>query len=124
MERPGVFAGQPADLRVERRGYAVSDIQYFDRWDTDGWQEHAPATRWLVCLKTATAVSSLTISADGKFLYALNYSDDHLYILETHGGRAVARVNVGDHPLSAKLSKDAKSSTWRISAAPAWRSST
>ena len=49
-----------------------------------------------------------TVSVDGKFLYALNNSDDHLYILEIYGGRAVARLNVGDHPLSAKLSKDGK----------------
>ena len=35
-----------------------------------------------------TAVSSINVSADGKLLYALNNSDGHLYILETHGGRA------------------------------------
>src|SRR5262249_20613068 len=33
---------------------------------------------------------------------------DHLYILETYGGRAVARLNVGDHPMAARLSKDGK----------------
>src|SRR5262249_16018910 len=35
-------------------------------------------------------------------------SDDHLYILESYGGRAVARLNVGDHPMTARLSKDGK----------------
>ena len=58
--------------------------------------------------KDKTAVSSLNVSADGKLLYALNNSDDHLYILETHGHRAVARLKIGDHPLSAELSKDGK----------------
>ena len=47
-------------------------------------------------------------SADGTLLYALNNSDDQLYILETRGGRAVARLRVGDHPLSARLSKDGR----------------
>ena len=53
-------------------------------------------------------MSSINVSSDGKLLYALNNSDDQLYILETHGGRAVARLRVGDHPLAAKLSKNGK----------------
>jgi len=89
-------------------GYANSDIQYFDRWDTDGWQDARAGYTLVGPLKTATAVSSITLSADGKLLYALNNSDDHLYILEPYSGRAIARLNVGDHPLSAKLSKDGK----------------
>jgi YVTN family beta-propeller protein len=89
-------------------GYAVSDVQYFDRWDNGGWQDARAGYTLVGALKTATAVSSITLSADGKLLYALNNSDDHLYILDTYGGRAVARLNVGDHPLSAKLSKDGK----------------
>src|SRR5262245_26825807 len=89
-------------------GYAVSDIQYFDRWDNGGWQDGRAGYTLVGALKTATAVSSITLSADGTLLYALNNSDDHLYILETYGGRAIARLNVGDHPWSAKLSKDGK----------------
>ena len=89
-------------------GYPISDIQYFDRWDQDGWKEARTGFNLYGAVKGNTAVSSLNVSADGKFLYALNNSDDHLYILEIYGGRAVARLNVGDHPLSAKLSKDGK----------------
>jgi YVTN family beta-propeller protein len=89
-------------------GYPISDIQYFDRWDQDGWKEARTGFNLYGAVKANTAVSSLNVSADGKFLYALNNSDDHLYILETYGGRAVARLNVGDHPLSARLSKDGK----------------
>jgi YVTN family beta-propeller protein len=89
-------------------GYPISDIQYFDRWDQDGWKEARTGFNLYGAVKGNTAVSSLNVSADGKFLYALNNSDDHLYILETYGGRAVARLNVGDHPMSAKLSKDGK----------------
>src|SRR6185503_10330824 len=62
----------------------------------------------LGAVKDRTAVSWLGVSPDGKLLYALNNSDEHLYILETHGGRAVARLRVGDHPISAELSKDGK----------------
>src|SRR6185369_2809688 len=58
--------------------------------------------------KNQTIVSWIGVSADGTLLYALNNSDDHLYILETRGGRGVGRVQVGDHPLSARLSKDGK----------------
>jgi YVTN family beta-propeller protein len=89
-------------------GYAVSDIQYFDRWDKEGWQDARAGYTLVGAIKANTAVSSISISPDGKLLYALNNSDDHLYVLETHGGRAIARVYVGDHPLTAKLSKDGR----------------
>jgi YVTN family beta-propeller protein len=89
-------------------GYPVSDIQYFDRWDTEGWKDARAGYTLFGAAKDKTAVSSINVSADGRLLYALNNSDDSLYILETHGGRAIARVKVGDHPLSAGLSKDGK----------------
>src|SRR5262245_53399470 len=89
-------------------GYTVSDIQYFDRWDNEGWQDARAGYTLVGALKTATAVSSIALSPNGRTLYALNNSDDHLYILETHGGRPVSRLNVGDHPWSAKLSTDGK----------------
>ena len=53
-------------------------------------RKRARASRSSARPRTTTAVSSLNVSADGKLLYALNNSDDHLYILETHGGRALA----------------------------------
>ena len=89
-------------------GYPGSDIQYFDRWDKEGWKEARTGFSLLGAAKDKTAVSSITVSADGKLLYALNNSDDNLYIIETHGARAVARLRVGDHPISAELSKDGK----------------
>jgi YVTN family beta-propeller protein len=89
-------------------GNLLNDIVYFDRWDKEGWKEGRSGVTLLGAIKDKTAVSSLNVSPDGKILYALNNSDDHLYILETHGGRAVARTPVGNHPLSAKLSKDGK----------------
>ena len=89
-------------------GYALSDILYFDRWDNEGWKAGRSGYTLLGAAKDQTAVSSLVVSTDGKLLYALNNSDEHLYILETYGGRAVARVKVGNHPLSARLSKDGR----------------
>jgi DNA-binding beta-propeller fold protein YncE len=89
-------------------GYPGRDIQYFDRWDNGGWQEARVGYTLRGAEKTKTAVSWLGVSADGTLLYALNNSDNRLYILETHGGRAVGRVDVGDHPMSARLSRDGK----------------
>jgi YVTN family beta-propeller protein len=94
-------------------GYANSDIQYVDRWDREGWKESSADSfingySLFGAVKAQTAVSWLGTSADGALLYALNNSDDQLYILETRGGRGVNRVKVGDHPLSAALSKDGK----------------
>src|SRR5215831_7790755 len=87
-------------------GYPGHDIAYFDRWDNDGWQESRSGFTLLGAVKEKTAISSINVSPDGRLLYALNNSDDRLYILETHGGRAVARLTVGDHPLAARLSKN------------------
>src|SRR5262245_33474651 len=56
-------------------GYPHSDIQYFDRWDNEGWTEARAGYTLLGPAKDATAVSSITVSPDGKLLYALNNSD-------------------------------------------------
>src|SRR5262245_60212701 len=89
-------------------GNALNDIQYFDRWDKEGWTAARAGVSLHGAVKDKTAVSSITISPDGKLLYALNNSDDQLYILETHGGRAVSKLKVGDHPMASQLSKDGK----------------
>jgi DNA-binding beta-propeller fold protein YncE len=89
-------------------GYQFSDIQYFDRWDDDQWRESRAGFTLHGADKANTAVSWLQVSADGKLLYALNNSDGHLYILETFGGRGIARLRLGDHPLSAELSRDGR----------------
>ena len=70
-------------------GYPLSDIQVFRSLGQGRLEGSARAGFTLLgATKDRTAVSSLNVSADGKLLYALNNSDDHLYILETHGGRA------------------------------------
>jgi len=91
-------------------GYPGNDIQYFDRWDNAGWKDARSGYTLFRPDKDKTnvSVSWIGVSADGRLLYALNNSDGHLYILETFGGRAVSRLEVGDHPISGRLSKDGK----------------
>jgi DNA-binding beta-propeller fold protein YncE len=89
-------------------GYTGADILVFDRWDKEGWQEARGGLNLLGASKANSAVSSILTSADGKILYAINNSDGFVYILETHGGRALGRVKAGDHPFSAVLTKDGK----------------
>jgi len=90
-------------------GYKPSDIQVFDRWDNGGWKEARVGYTLYGAQKDQTAVAWLGTSLDGSLLYALNNSDQQLYILETRGGRAMARLRVGDHPMAARLSRDGKS---------------
>ena len=89
-------------------GYVGSDILVFDRWDKEGWQEARGGLNLFGASKANSAVSSILASADGKLLYAVNNSDGFVYILETHGGRALGRVKAGDHPINAVLTKDGK----------------
>src|SRR4029078_12764022 len=89
-------------------GYKPSDIQIFDRWDNGGWKEARVGYTLYGAQKDQTAVEWLGASPDGSLLYALNNSDQQLYILETRGGRAIARLRVGDHPIAARLSRDGK----------------
>jgi DNA-binding beta-propeller fold protein YncE len=89
-------------------GYRGSDILVFDRWDNAGWKEARSGYTLHGADKERSAISWLGVSHDGALLYALNNSDGHLYVLETFGGRAIARQEVGDHPMSARLSKDGR----------------
>src|SRR4029078_3781928 len=86
-------------------GYKASDIQTFDRWDNGGWKEARVGYTLYGAQNGQTAVAWLGTSLDGTLLYALNNSDQQLYILETRAGRAVSRLRVGDHPIAARLSK-------------------
>lgn len=89
-------------------GYAGSAIHVYDRWDKEGWQEARGGINLYGASRESIAVSSILVSSDGKVLYAVNNSDGYVYLIETHGGRALGRVKTGDHPFSAVLSKDGK----------------
>src|SRR5205085_12355686 len=55
-----------------------------------------------------TAIAGLAISSNGKTLYALNNSDNHLYAFDTDSGSTLSRTPVGDHPVSCRLSGDGR----------------
>lgn len=53
-------------------------------------------------------VAGLALSPDGRTLYALNHYDKTLYAIATDSGAARWNVEVGDHPMSCRLSADGK----------------
>lgn len=55
-----------------------------------------------------TCVSGLALSPDGATLYALNNSDDCLYVLSARNGAHRARLRVGDHPITCRLAAGGK----------------
>ena len=54
----------------------------------------------------STCVAGLALSKDDKTLYALNNSDDKLYILDAVTGAARSSLTVGDHPYACQMSHD------------------
>lgn len=89
-------------------GYTGAAVLVFDRWDKEGWHEVRGGYNLHLAERERTAVSSLVISPNGKVLYAVNNSDDHVYAIDVHSGRGLGRVKLGDHPFSAVLAKDGK----------------
>lgn len=109
------LAWSPDGKRIFVSGGAAKagdyDILSFEAWDKKGWRETRGSRAGLNLLganKGNSAVSSIVLSADGRVMYAVNDSDGFVYILETHGGRALGRIKTGDHPFAAVLSKDGK----------------
>ena len=112
LERPGAdsrshpMAGAYTSRAVPAIRSATSSISIGGT--TKAGRRRGRALRFAARSRSRRPSRRLNVSADGKLLYALNNSDDHLYILETHGGRAVARLKIGNHPLSARLARDGK----------------
>src|ERR1041385_2624134 len=92
------FAPDGKRIYVSSGGGYMNHVQYFDRWDKAGWQASRLGYSLTGAAKDSVAVSWLGVSRTGKLLYALNNSDDRLYILETFGGRAMGRLIVGAPP--------------------------
>ncbi len=55
--------------------------------------------------KQKTCVAGLALTAGGRYLLALNNSDDHLYVIDTTSGDTVSRTKVGDHPLTVRMGR-------------------
>jgi YVTN family beta-propeller protein len=85
----------------------LGDVYVFDRFDNGTWGLHGLLTLFEAD-RNNTCIAGLALSPDGKVLYALNNSDNHLYVVETATGAGLARIEIGDHPLVAKVSKDGR----------------
>src|SRR5262249_31908235 len=55
-----------------------------------------------------TCIAGLAMSPDGKILYVLNNSDNQLYVVEAASGAGLARIEIGDHPIVARIDKDGR----------------
>jgi YVTN family beta-propeller protein len=85
----------------------LADVYVFDHFDDGTW-----GLRNTIMLagsaRDKTCIAGLAVSPDGRILYVLNNSDNQLYVVEASSGAGLARIEVGDHPLIAKLAKDGK----------------
>jgi YVTN family beta-propeller protein len=86
---------------------AVADIYTFQRWDDGSWTQRQ-ALQLEGAEKAKTAISSIVVSPDGASVYAVNDLDGHLYTIDGATGKTVSRLNLGDHPFAARLSRDGK----------------
>jgi len=90
------------------QGNQSADIYTFTHWD-DGTVSQGRGVQLSGGSERAkVAVSSIAVSPDGEAVYAVNDLDGYLYILDGRNGETVSRVNLGDHPYAAKLSRDGK----------------
>ncbi len=84
-----------------------NDIHLFEKTAAGEW-EQAPGMKLTQAEAGKVCVSGLAISPDGKRLYALNNSDNFLYVLNTENGDPVGRVQIGDHPIVCRVTPDGK----------------
>jgi YVTN family beta-propeller protein len=100
-------------------GNAAADIYTFQRWDDGTWtQRQSVRLEGIARAEKGdkggkndgpkSAVSSIVVSSDGKFVYGINDSDGNLYILDGGSGKTISKLSLGDHPYVGKLSRDGK----------------
>jgi YVTN family beta-propeller protein len=102
------LAWAPDSRRIDVAGGISNpqgDVYVFDRYDGGRWGLHSMFTLFGTD-RDKTCIAGLALSPDGKILYVLNNSDNHLYIVEAATGAELARVEIGDHPVVARLSRD------------------
>jgi YVTN family beta-propeller protein len=88
-------------------GNPAADIYTFQRWDDGKWTQRQSVQLEGVD-KAKTAVSSIVVSSDGRFVYAIDDSDGNVYTLDGTTGRTISRLALGDHPFAGKLSSDGR----------------
>ena len=90
------------------QGNPSADIHTFNRWDDGTVSQGREVQLGAGAVKAKVAVSGIAVSPDGAAVYAVNDLDGFLYVLDGRTGETVSRVNLGDHPFAAKLSRDGK----------------
>ena len=84
---------------------STNDVYLFARGEDGSWEKQTGLTLTGNSNK-ATCIAGIALSSDDKTLFALNNSDDHLYVLDTESGKTLARTQVGDHPIACRLSQN------------------
>src|SRR5262245_25094722 len=93
-------------------GNPAADLYTFQRWDDGSWTPHQSIELEGVDKATRTAgkaaISSIVMSRDGKFVYAINDGDGYLYVLDSVTNQTLSKTRLGDHPFTGKLSADGR----------------
>ncbi len=82
-----------------------NDIYVFEKGDDGKWTQ-AKGLKLTGNDKEKTCIAGLALSPDRSTLFALNNSDNQLYVLDTASGATRAHLPVGDHPIACRLSAD------------------
>ena len=93
------------------QGNPAGDIYIFQRWDDGNWTQMRLVQIEGIQKSDAAAksvISSITISQDSRFVYAINDLDGNLYIIDAANGKTVSKLALGDHPFTGKLTRDGK----------------
>jgi YVTN family beta-propeller protein len=83
------------------------DVHLLTRFDNGEWGQQALFSLYGVDRNTA-CVSGLALSPDDRTLYVLNNTENRLYIVEADTGAGLARIEIGDHPVVARVAKDGR----------------
>jgi YVTN family beta-propeller protein len=101
------IAWAPDGRKIYLSGGIANNIYVFTKGDTDTWTM-GDGLKLKGNDDKKTAIAGLALSADGRTLFVLNDSDDSLYVLDTASGETISRTQVGDHPVTCRLTPDGK----------------
>ncbi len=104
------------------QGNPAADLYTFQRWDDGTWTQRqnvmlegveragrgARGDAAKSAAPSKTAVSSIVIAPDGKFVYAIDDAGGNLYTIDGASGKMVSKLSLGDHPFAGKLSRDGR----------------
>lgn len=98
------------------QGNPAADLYTFQRWDDGRWTQSqnvlfsGASRRENAAARSPGkgAVSSVVISGNGKSVYAIDDPLGLLFTLDGATGTVVSKLEIGDHPFAAKLSRDGR----------------